>query len=81
MEKAYDLKALGEKLKTKGLPIAEEALEAAGAKVYLAIKEWAQESAVISEMKIDDIIAPFYNQLDAVVLPAIEKIDLDGNGQ
>ena len=36
MEKAYDLKDLGLRLKNAGLPIAEEALEAAGAKVELS---------------------------------------------
>lgn len=81
MEKAYDLKALGEKLKAAGLPIAEEALESAGAKVYVAVKEWATESAVLSETKIDDVIAPFYGQLDPIVLPLIEQIDIDGDGK
>lgn len=81
MEKAYDLKALGLKLKAQGLPIAEESLEAAAGKFYVAFKEWVQESAVLSENKIDDVIAPFIGQLDPIVLPAIEKIDLDGDGK
>jgi hypothetical protein len=75
MEKAYDLKALGLKLKDAGLPIALEAAEAAAGKVYLAVKEWAVESAALSENKVDDVIAPFYGHLDSFVLPAIDKID------
>lgn len=81
MEKAYDLKALGQKLQAAGLPIAEEMLEAAGAKLYIATKEWIQESAVLSENKIDDVIAPFLGQLDNVVLPMIAKLDLDKDGK
>jgi hypothetical protein len=79
MEAAYDLKSLGEKLQSKGLPIAEIALEQVGALVYLSLKEWAKESALLSENKLDDVIAPFYDQLDQVVLPLIEKLDLNGD--
>lgn len=75
MEKAYDLKVLGEKLKAKGLPILEEAAEATAKEVYLAVKEWLKESAPLSEGKIDDFIAPFYDKLDPIVLAAIDKID------
>lgn len=75
MEKAYDLKALGEKLKAQGLPIAEEALEAVAGKVYVSMKEWLKESAPLSETKVDDFIAPFYDQLDPLILPLIDKID------
>lgn len=71
MTKAYDLKALGEKLKAQGLPVLEDTAE----KVYKATKEWAKESAVISENKIDDVVAPFYDHLDPLVLPQIDKID------
>lgn len=75
MEKAYDLKDLGLRLKKAGLPIAEEALEASAGIVYKEMKAWLKESAPISETKVDDFIAPFYDQLDPIVLPAIDKID------
>jgi hypothetical protein len=75
MEKAYDLKDLGQKMKDAGLPIALDALEAAGAKAYVALKAWATESAALSENKVDDIVAPFYGHLDVMVLPLIDKID------
>ena len=84
MEKAYELKALGEMIvaeaKKDGLTIAEEALEKLGKAVYFGTKEWAKESAVLSETKIDDFVAPFYDQIDQFVIPQIEKIDLDGDG-
>lgn len=84
MEKAYSLKDLGQMIKDQaakeGLTIAEEALEKLGKAVYLGSKEWAKESAKVSETKIDDFIAPFYDQIDGFVMPQIEKIDLDGDG-
>lgn len=80
MEKAYGLKDLGQMIKDQaakeGLTIAEEALEKLGKAVYLGTKEWAK----LSESKIDDFIAPFYDQIDTFVIPQIEKIDLDGDG-
>lgn len=75
MEKAYELKDLGMKLKSAGLPILEEALEASALEVYKAVKAWAKESAAMSENKIDDVVAAFYDQLDVMVLPLIDKID------
>jgi CO dehydrogenase/acetyl-CoA synthase beta subunit len=72
MEKAYDLKDLAEKLKAKGLPVLEDTAE----KVYEAVKEWAQESAVVSENKVDDMVMPLaFPMLDKVVVPALNKID------
>jgi hypothetical protein len=71
MEKAYDIKALAEKLKGKGLDVAEDM----AGHVYVAVKEWAKESAALSANKFDDLAAPFYDQLDAIVLPQIDKID------
>jgi len=75
MEKAYDLKVLGERLAEQGLPIAKEALEETAGKVYVVLKEWAKESAPLSKTTIDDFVAPFYDQLDQIVLPAVDKID------
>lgn len=71
MEKAYDIGALGERLKAKGLDLAEGA---AGI-VYVEVKEWLKESAALSENKFDDLASPFLDQLDTVVLPQIDKID------
>lgn len=71
MEKAYDVKALAEKLKEKGLPEVENMAVLA----YQAIKEWAVESAALSENKIDDVLMPALSFLDKMILPAIDKID------
>lgn len=72
MEKAYSIKSLGEKLKSKGLPVLEDTAD----KVYEAVKEWIQESAAMSETKIDDVVVPLaFPILDKVIEPAIDKID------
>lgn len=82
MTKAYDLKELGEIIvkhaKGKGLMLAEEALEELGLAVYSATKEWATESAKLSENKVDDAVVPFFSMLDTWVDAQIVKIDLDG---
>ena len=83
MEKAYDIKVLGQYIKEeaekKGLALAEEALETLAGSVYLGLKKWMKESAPLSDTKVDDFIAPFYDHADPYVLPQIDKIDLDGD--
>lgn len=70
--KAYDLKELEKKLVAQGLPVIEGLAE----KTYAAVKEWVEESAPISENKVDDVVVPLaFPVLDKVVLPAIDKID------
>lgn len=85
MEKAYDLKALAqmviEEAKKEGLTVAEEAAEKLGKAIYFGSKRWGKESAVLSDTKIDDFIAPFYDHADSFVQEQIEKIDLDGDGK
>lgn len=70
-KKAYDLKLLGEHLKAQGLDL----LEDGAGKAYVAVKEFLKESAKLSQTPYDDLVAPFYDQLDQVVLPQIDKID------
>lgn len=71
MDKAYDLKALAEKLRGKGLPVLETTAE----QVYAAVKEWYIESATLSANPIDDMGIPFIQYVDALVNPALDKID------
>ena len=75
MTQAYDIKELGERLKSAGVPIALDALESVAENVYVVLKQWIKDSAALSENKIDDAIAPFIDQLDAFVLPQIKKIN------
>lgn len=70
-KKAYDVKELAKKCQSKGLNVAEEA----AGELYKAVKEWFIESAELSVNPFDNMVVPFLAQVDAVVLPAIDKID------
>ena len=77
MEKAYDPKALLEKCRAKGGPDAEKL-----AKVNLeAVFEWLEESAVLSENKIDDVAVPLaVATVKPLVAKALDQIDgVQGN--
>jgi hypothetical protein len=71
MEKAYDVKALVEKLKARGLDVAEDI----AGEVLEAVFEFFQESAVMSENKYDDLVLAILPMLKAEALKAIDKID------
>jgi len=68
---AYDLKALEVKLKEMGLP----AVELLAEKCYSAVKAWIKESAEVSATPYDNLVVPFIDQLDTLVLPVLNKID------
>jgi hypothetical protein len=72
---AYDLKALEIKLKEAGLPAVEFLAE----KCYSAVKEWIKESAEVSATPYDNLVVPFIDQLDTLVLPVLNKIDGDSS--
>jgi hypothetical protein len=84
MERPYDLKDLGKKIaaraKAAGAEMAEEVAEKVAEAAYFAMKDWAKESAALSKTPFDDLAVRFIDQLDGVVLPQIQKIDLDGDG-
>lgn len=84
MNEAYSLKELGlliaAECKKDGLNLAEEILEKLAKNTYKATKSWAKQSAQLSENIYDNMVAPFYDQLDVFVIPQIEKIDLDQSG-
>lgn len=71
MDKAYDFKDLGARLKAKGLIEAEDMAVAA----YGEFKAWLIESATMSETPFDNLVIPFLGSLDAVVMPEVDKID------
>ena len=71
MVKAYDPKVLIEKLKGKGLNLAEEA-------ATIVVEEtlnWVSESAIISENKMDDILAVIIPVIKPHIMRLIDKID------
>jgi hypothetical protein len=71
MEKAYDIKVLGEKLKAKGLDIAEESLKVLVGETL----DWIQESAPLSASTVDDYAAMAIPFIKPKILEAIDKID------
>lgn len=76
MEKAYDLKELGKRLKKRGLIEAEDA--AAG--IYSVVKNWYEDSAKLSATPYDDMAIVLFPQIDRVVIGEIDKIDgVEGN--
>jgi vacuolar-type H+-ATPase subunit E/Vma4 len=69
--KPYDLALLLEKLKGKGLAVAEEASE----QVFESVVEWLEESAKASELPWDDFVLVLTPKLKEVVKAQLEKID------
>lgn len=68
---AYDIKLLGEKLKAKGLDVAEEA---AGVIVESVI-DWLAESAQASANPYDDVALVVLPKVKEYALKQIDKID------
>lgn len=71
MEKAYDVKVLGEKLKAKGLVQAEDAAVMVVEEVFA----WLEESADLSQTPYDDFAKPVFKAVKPLVLKEVDKID------
>jgi hypothetical protein len=71
MDKAYDLKALGEKLKGRGLDLAEESVKILVEESF----DWVAESAKLSATPYDDMAAVILPKLKELALAAVDKID------
>lgn len=71
MEKAYSVSDLAEKLKSKGLDVAEE-----GAKVAIeSVLEWLEESALKSDNPYDNLLVAVYPIVKQKALEFSDKID------
>lgn len=68
---AYDLKLLGEKLKGKGLDLAEETLNI----LVEEMASWCVECAAKSATPYDDIVAIVMPQVKKYALEQVDKID------
>lgn len=75
MEKPYDLKELGLRLKDKGLDQAEDIAEM----IYKELKQWLKDSAALSATPFDNLAMGYLDQLDSFVLPKIDKLDGEPN--
>lgn len=69
--KPYDLAVLGQKLKAKGLDVAEESLKI----LVNETLDWVAESAPASPNKIDDVVAMAIPFIKPKILEAVDKID------
>jgi hypothetical protein len=71
LEKAYDLKDLGAKLKSRGMDVAEE-----GVKIIIEEScDWFSESAKLSQNPYDDMALVVLPILKSKALEAADKID------
>lgn len=68
---AYEVKALVEKLKSKGLDLAEDAAKI----VVEETLSWVGEEAVKSENKMDDLLVAIIPVVKHHILSAVDKID------
>ena len=71
MEKAYDVKDLVARLKTKGLDVAEDVAKIA----LVEVLDWVSESAVLSNNNYDDLFIAVMPLLKTEMLKQIDKID------
>lgn len=74
MEKAFDLKALEEKLKASGLPVVESLAES----VASAVLEWVKESAMLevaSGKALFALVPPVVEAIKPVIKEQLDKID------
>lgn len=71
MEKAYDVKDLGDKLKDKGLEMAEDAAMV----VVECVLEWVEESAKKSENTYDDLMLAVLPLMKPEIMKLVDKID------
>lgn len=71
VKKAYDVKVLAEKLKLRGLDLAEEA-----AKIIIEeTSDWVVESSEISPTPFDDIAKVVMPSIKKMALEQVDKID------
>lgn len=71
MEKAFDLKELGEEMKAQGLPLLENGAE----KAYAALNAWLKKSAAIQGGLVGSILPAALDAVDGFVKQNIDKID------
>lgn len=68
---AYEVSKLVDKLKSKGLDVAEDAAVV----VLEAVVEFVKEGAAESENKVDDLLVPLVEAIKPIVVQQLDKID------
>jgi hypothetical protein len=68
---SYDLKDLGNKLKGRGLELAEDSAKIVAEEVL----SWISESAQASDSKVDDLFAVVIPMIKPHILSKLDRID------
>jgi hypothetical protein len=68
---AYDFKKLSDKLKLRGIDLAEDAIKAFSEEFL----DWLSEESVESETKVDDLIAVVVPMVKPRIMSVLDKID------
>lgn len=68
---AYDVKALVDKLKSRGLDLAEDAAKGAVSDIL----DWVEDGAKASSTPLDDIMASVLKSYKPQILAELDKID------
>jgi hypothetical protein len=68
---AYEAHKLVDKLKSKGLDVAEDAAVV----VLEAVVEFIKEGAAESENKVDDLLVPLVDAVKPIIVQQLDKID------
>lgn len=76
MEKAYDLKVLGEQLKGKGLDLAEDAAKIVVEELFV----WLEKSAQVSETPYDNMALVVLPKVKELALGIVDRIDGEQSG-
>lgn len=71
MKKAFDPKDLAERLKSKGMDVAEDLAKL----IANEVMDWLSDSFVLSDNKYDDMALPLIPPIKAFVNSQLDKID------
>ena len=71
MDKAFDTKDLVERLKSRGLDVAEDSVKGVCEDLFA----WFEESAKLSENKFDDMTLVVLPEVKKLLMNEIDKID------
>lgn len=73
MEKAFDVKALEERLKAKGLVVVEDLAKV----VVVEVLEWVKESALLEakDKPLLGLVSPIIEAVKPAIMEQVDKID------
>lgn len=78
MEKPFDIKELGARIKAKSLDVKGVALDLAEDELKVIAEEtlgWVQDSVIATENRVDDLAVPVLGILKPLIMKEIDKVD------